>query len=127
VCLGTNDADPSIWDKWKAAFAADYAAMVEVFARLPSKPRIWLCQPPPMFFAADDIRTRTLSGEVIPAIRKIAADGGWGVIDWYAALDGQRALFMADGVHPLPAGAEAMAREACKALAGKASKTGAGG
>ena len=120
LCLGSNDADPAIWDRWKEEFAADYRAMVEVFAKLPSKPRIWLCLPPPMFLAPGDPRMKNLSDGTNPIIRKIAAAAGCGVIDWYGEFDGKRPLFMEDGVHPLPAGAEVMARTAFHRLRGDA-------
>lgn len=116
LCLGTNDSFPPIWDKGRGQFAADYRAMVQLFATLPSKPRLWLCLPPPMFLKPDNIQLRTMATEINPVIREVAKAEGCGLIDWYTRLTGKSGLFMADTVHPLPTGAAVMAEGAWQAL-----------
>ncbi len=117
LCLGANDSFPPIWAKHGSAFEADLKAMVEQFKALPSHPRIWLALPTPMFLGEPGkVQLAILADGVQPAIRRVAAVTGAGVIDWYTPLRDRRDAFMPDKVHPLPAAAECMAEAAWQAL-----------
>ena len=48
IKLGTNDTKPQNW-KHADEYAADYEAMIDHFAALPAKPKIWLCSPAPVY------------------------------------------------------------------------------
>ncbi len=118
IALGTNDVHPPTWSLHKGEFAADYKAMIDAFSNLPSKPRIWVCLPVPLFPGRDDKRMTNLKDEAIPIIRQVAQEKGLPIIDLYQALDGKANLFP-DKIHPNAAGAEIMARTIYTAITGK--------
>lgn len=115
--LGTNDSKPQNW-KHKEDFAADLAAIVDHFAALPSKPKIFLCLPVPVYKTQWGINEEIVAGEIIPIIKKVAAEKKVEVIDLHAALSGKPELFP-DNVHPNVGGARLIAEAVQKALAGK--------
>lgn len=99
IMLGTNDGKPNNW-RLKDAFAADYRALIEHFAQLPSKPTVWACAPVPVFGqGAFGIQPAVVNDEIAPLIRRIAADTGTPLIDVQAALQGKAAL-VPDTIHP---------------------------
>lgn len=113
ITLGTNDTAPQNWQH-RADFVADYRAMVDVFRALPSRPRIWVCYPVPMFgrFAARDV---VLRGEVIPLIDRVARAEGVPAVDLYSVLRG-RADLVPDGIHPSAEGARVIAETVARAI-----------
>ncbi len=117
IMLGTNDTKPQNW-KHKDQYAADYKAMIGRFAKLPSKPRVFICLPPPVpgkgNFGINEEGVR----EEVPEIKKIARDEGTGLIDMHAALADHPDL-LPDRVHPNSEGATLLAKAAYKALTGK--------
>ncbi len=117
VKLGTNDTKPGNW-KHKAEFEPDYVEMVKVFQGLESKPDVWICYPVPVFPERWGINDKTVKGEVIPTVDRVAAKTGARVIDLYAPLDGKPEL-VPDKVHPNAAGATVMAEAIFAALTGK--------
>ena len=117
IMLGTNDTKPQNW-KFKDQLAADYKDLIGRFAKLPSKPRIFICRPVPVPGSGNWGINEPGVQEEIPIIDKVAGETASGVIDMHAALADHPELFP-DRVHPNTAGATAMARAACKALTGK--------
>jgi lysophospholipase L1-like esterase len=117
IMLGTNDTKPQNW-KLKDQFAADYKDLIGQFAKLPSKPRIFICRPVPVPGAGNYGINEAGVKEEIPLIDKVAADTTSGEIDMHAAL-ADHPETLPDRVHPNTAGAEAMAKAASKALTGK--------
>src|SRR5215203_4881193 len=73
IKLGTNDSKPqnrtNITD-----FAADLTALVEHFAAIDTKPRIYLCLPVPVYKTLSGINEESVSSEIIPAIKRVAAE-----------------------------------------------------
>ena len=68
LMLGTNDAKERNWGG-KAAFAADYRAMIEHFRELPSKPKVWVCLPAPAYGqGAFGITDPVVRKEIMPLI-----------------------------------------------------------
>jgi lysophospholipase L1-like esterase len=117
IMLGTNDTKPQNWQH-KVEFAADARDLVEEFARLPGKPRVFVCHPPPVPNKGNfGINERGVQDE-IPVLDKVAQDTGAGVVDVYAALKDHPDL-LPDNVHPDAEGATLMARAVYKALTGK--------
>jgi len=108
IKLGTNDTKPQNRNNHMNEFAADLTAMVELFAALESKPKIYLCLPVPVYKTQWGINEESVVGEVIPAIRKVAADKKLTVIDLHTALADKKEMFP-DNVHPDAAGAKLMA------------------
>ena len=116
IKLGTNDTKPQNW-KRKEEFAGDLAAMVEQFAGLPSKPKVWLCLPVPVHRANFGINAPGLD-EAMALIRQVAAEKKTGLIDLHAALLPHPELFK-DGIHPNAEGAALIAKAVNEALAAK--------
>jgi lysophospholipase L1-like esterase len=115
IMLGTNDSKPANWSK-RAAFDADYKALIAHYAGLASKPRVFVALPTPVFGANPyDINAANLTDGVVPAVRKVATDTGTPIIDLYAALMGEGANFP-DNVHPNDAGNTKIAEAVYRAL-----------
>ena len=117
IMLGTNDTKPQNWGH-KDQFAADYKDLIGQFAKLPSKPRIFICRPVPVPGSGNWGINEAGVKEAIPIIDKVAKETASGVIDMYAALADHPEM-LPDRVHPNAAGAAAMAKAAYKALTGK--------
>jgi lysophospholipase L1-like esterase len=107
IKLGTNDSKPQNRTNINE-FAGDLRAMVETFAALDSKPRIYLCLPVPVYKTQWGINEASVADEIIPAIKKVAREKKLPVIDLHAALADKKELFP-DSVHPNAAGARLMA------------------
>jgi acyl-CoA thioesterase I len=114
IKLGTNDSKPQNW-KHKDEFEGDLIALVDHFAALPSKPKIFLCLPVPVYEARWGINEPVVKGEVIPIIEKVAKEKNLPTIDLYTALSGKPELFP-DKIHPNAAGAKLMAEAVAKAV-----------
>lgn len=115
IMLGTNDAKtPNA--KNRGEFADDLRAMIDLVAALPSRPRIWVCLPPPVFGILTSFSFPALRNEIIPQIRQVAEEKEAGVIDVFSALASQSDL-LPDGVHPNAEGAAVIAETVYKALA----------
>lgn len=115
IKLGTNDTKPKNW-KHKGEFAADVTAMVDHFASLDTKPKIWLCKPVPAFPDRWGINDKCIREEVIPIVAKVAKEKNLPVIDLYTAFEG-KAQFFPDKIHPNAAGAKMIAQIISKHLA----------
>ena len=97
VFLGTNDSRLRYW-YYKEEFEQNYHELINTVKAMPSKPRIWICLPPPTFpgqWGIDDGRLR----EMQPVIRRVARRHGIPVIDLYKPLAGRPERFP-DQVHP---------------------------
>ena len=121
VKLGTNDSKPQNW-KHKGQYAADLAALADHFASLPTRPKIWLCKPAPVYRDRWGINEKAVKGEVIPLLEGVAKKKKLPIIDLYKALSGIKQHFP-DGIHPNAKGAEILARAVYQAIKGKAKRT----
>jgi len=117
IKLGTNDTKPQNW-KYKDQFAANYADMIDRFAELPSKPRIWICRPVPAYAERWGISETIIKNEVIPLVNSIARKKNVPVIDLYGPLSGKAELFP-DQIHPNAEGAYDIAKEIYNTLTGR--------
>ena len=117
IKLGSNDGKPGNWKK-ADDFAKDYAAFVEGFRTLDSKPAIYLCTPAPANAGNFGITEKVVGGEVKPKIEAVAKELKLTVIDVHAALADKPKLFP-DQIHPNAAGAKIMAETVHKAIAPK--------
>ena len=116
IKLGTNDTKPQNW-KFKDQFAADYADMIDRFAELPSRPRIWICKPVPAYGERWGISETIIKNELIPLIKQTARNKFVPVIDLYEPLSGKPELFP-DQIHPNAEGAHGIAKEIYATLTG---------
>jgi lysophospholipase L1-like esterase len=115
IKLGTNDAKPQNW-RHGTNFVADYEALIDAYASLPSEPRILLCTPCPVFgTGAFDIRPGTVATNIAPAIQELAQRLGLEVLDLHALLAGHREWFP-DTVHPNARGTTVLAALAHTAI-----------
>jgi len=97
IFLGTNDSRLRYW-YYKEEFEQNYHELINTVKAMPSKPRIWICLPPPTFpgqWGIDDGRLR----EMQPVIRRVARRHGIPVIDLYQPFVGRSERFP-DQVHP---------------------------
>lgn len=117
IKLGTNDTKPQNW-KFKDQFANDYEDMIDRFAELPGKPRIWICKPVPAYGERWGISETRIKNEVLPLIDQIARKKNVPVIDLFAPLSGKPELFP-DRIHPNAEGAYGIAAEIYSVLTGK--------
>ena len=85
--------------------------MVKRFESLPTKPRIFVCLPPPVIRGGNyGINEENLFVGVIPDILKVAGTLHLPVINIHYWMLGQPALLQADGVHPDVRGQAFMAK-----------------
>lgn len=116
IKLGTNDSKPQNWVR-NLSFEDDLEALINDFKGLPSKPRIYLCLPVPVYETRWGINESVVSGGVIPAIRAVAKRRRIPVIDLHSALSGHPELFP-DHIHPNAEGARLIAETVKTALVG---------
>jgi lysophospholipase L1-like esterase len=102
IKLGTNDSKPQNW-RYKDQFAGDLRALIDVFANLPSHPKVFLCLPVPAYAVQFDINPDIIRNEIIPIIKQVAKEKAVAIIDLYTPLSGRPELF-SDQIHPNIAG-----------------------
>ncbi|OHB63801.1 MAG: hypothetical protein A2168_07105 [Planctomycetes bacterium RBG_13_50_24] len=107
IMLGTNDSKSWNW-VYKDDFVSDYIFLLDAFAELPSKPKIWICKPVPAFNDNFGITNAVIKDEIIPMIDQIAELRDVEVIDLYTPLINASSMFP-DGIHPNAGGAKLMA------------------
>src|SRR6185369_5143819 len=95
--------------KHKEEFATDLGAMVDHFAALPSKPKIFLCIPVPAYKTQWGINEAGIQEMVKPAVESVAKAKSCTIIDLHTPLSGKPEMFP-DNIHPNAAGAALMAK-----------------
>jgi len=113
IKLGTNDTKPQNWSQ-KAAFADDLRALIDHFASLRTKPRVWVCLPVPVHKPNFGINQPALD-EQLGLIKSVAEEKGVSIIDLFTALKSHPEYFP-DGIHPNADGAALMAQTVHAAL-----------
>jgi lysophospholipase L1-like esterase len=121
IMLGTNDSKPFNWNAHKGEFAGDYQALIDTYAALPSKPRIYLVLCPPAGKNGFQIVGTVIENEIVPLIKQVANEKGLPTIDVFTAFGGHDfdpTLFgsAGDQVHPGGAGAQRIADTVYAAL-----------
>ena len=117
IKLGTNDAKEANW-KNPEKFRADLNAMIDEFAALDSKPKIYLSTCAWVRRDAISITEDRVLNGVIPIILDTAKRRGFKVLDFHNLLRDKPELYC-DDIHPNEAGALAMAQFVYKSLTGK--------
>jgi len=107
VMLGTNDADRTL-NETNQEFVADYKTLLAAFQTLPSKPEMYIVQPPPIYNVSVSLSGELFASRVQPSINEVSKETGIPVIDAYTPLLGHPDLFV-DGIHPTAAGAQLIA------------------
>jgi lysophospholipase L1-like esterase len=103
IKLGTNDTKPQNWEKYGVEFESDLRELVDLYRRLPSQPKVYLCYPAWVARVNFDIRPEVLTAQVIPAIQRVAEALNVSVIDLQTTLYGMPQL-VPDGIHPTDLG-----------------------
>lgn len=122
IKLGTNDTNRDAWREHHDEFTGDYLALIRTFQALPSRPRIYLCRPVPLFRdrGKEYDTDKVLVEEIIPRIEAVAKVTKLPLIDLYTPFEGKEKMFP-DGVHPDVNGAHIMAETVAAKLEGKTS------
>ena len=115
IGLGTNDSKSQNMAHI-ADFERDLSDIARSFAKLDSKPKIYLCIPMPAFCSGKQIDAERVRREIIPRVRKVAESLGIETIDLYSRFDGKGDLFP-DKIHPNAEGAKLMAEIVAKKIA----------
>ena len=110
IKLGTNDTSPRNWTP-QQRFAEDAKALVDVFKGLPSKPRITICLPVPLFKDGQNI----LKNEILPSLRQTSYEKETDLIDLHTPFLDQNQYFP-DTIHPNAAGANLLAQRIARHL-----------
>ena len=106
IKLGTNDSKDFQWNQ--AQYEQDYQLMLDTLRSLPSKPRIYLCNPIRAFRDKWGITDSVIVNGVIPSIQKIAKKNKLTVIDLHSVVT-DKADMTSDMIHPNEKGAGRMA------------------
>jgi alpha-L-fucosidase 2 len=114
IKLGTNDTKPQNWDMHNAEFKWDYLAMIDTLNTLPTKPKIFLVLPVPIWKNGMGIRDSALQ-KIIVIIKQVANERGLPIIDCNTPLLNFPQYFP-DGVHPNSIGADSIAHIIYRAL-----------
>lgn len=113
VMLGTNDTKPQNW-KGKETFAKDWTDLVRRWRSFESRPKVWVCSPPPVYMDRFGIAAATLDS-VLEVIEQSADRIKAPVIDINDTLSGHPEMF-SDGIHPNADGASLIARTIYQAI-----------
>lgn len=100
-------------------YTVDYLNMIATFQALPSKPKIYVALPPPLFSPYPYQMNSTVINVTFPVLLPAIASAGGaaGVIDVYTAMKGQAPNITCDGCHPTDAGYQIIAQTFASALA----------
>ena len=127
IILGTNDARQGNWIT-KQSFIDSYSSMINTIRNFPSKPKIFVSSPPPVFLSSETFNS-TIVNHILPEIvYKISTtlEGISGYIDLFGSVFGGlplqesiREIFIdSDGVHPNREGMRLIARKVSESILG---------
>jgi lysophospholipase L1-like esterase len=114
ILLGTNDVIARN-RVHRSEFVSDAEYLIDRFARLRRKPRIYLCLPIPLLTTNEYFEAAALRAEVTPLLEQVARDKGVTVIDLHTPLSG-RPDVIPDQIHPNAEGARIIAQTVHEAV-----------
>lgn len=118
VKLGTNDSKAYMWKYGAEEYAKAMQRMVDSLKALPSKPKIYLCSPIPVFKPTWTMSDSIVVNGEIPIIKKIAKKNKCTFVDLHS-LYTYKDLMLDDGIHPNGKGAAKLAEIVYDALSVK--------
>ncbi len=100
VILGANDTKDSNW-VYGANFATEYGQMLDTFAHIATKPKLFACLPATIFSNtfSPPLRDSILISYIIPDIKAQAQQRSIPIIDVHTPTLSKSAMYI-DGVHP---------------------------
>ena len=119
--LGSNDSRLSLMHKerlpqYKEEFMARFAGLIDSFASLETRPRIWICSPFAMGGPVGyDLTDQILEEDLVPLIVQVTRQEKVGLIDLYRVTVDRPGLHQPDNTHPNVAGAEVYAQTVYRA------------
>ena len=117
IMLGANDSKPANW-KNKETFLGDYKELITTLKNLPSKPKVYVLLPTPVFDTnPESFDGGVLSKEIMPLINRAAAETKTEVIDVYNPFTNSAYLFP-DNARPNGDGSDKVARCIYRSLTG---------
>ncbi len=112
IMMGTNDAKTEYWDTIKGSYRDIYKQFVQSYLNLPSKPKVILGIPTPVFgdgnFAKD--RPAEIMNEMRSIIQSVASELGLKTVNFYDMMKTRESDFP-DGLHFNRNGATTVATE----------------
>ncbi len=99
IMLGGNDSARATSSQIEQYFIPDYLALIDAFAQLPSQPKIFVCNPPPIFGGGYG-SNNMIRDVIIPLIQQLPTYRAVEVIDMYTPLEESGHLFP-DYLHPI--------------------------
>lgn len=115
IKLGTNDSKLANWGAHKNEFEADAIHLINQFQAQNPSARILLCLPLPAWRDDDGINGTRVKNEIIPILRRVAAQKKLEILDLHTPFLKRKGWF-GDGVHPNPHGALAVARRVAQSI-----------
>lgn len=110
IKLGTNDTKPQNRIYLDSDYIRDYKDLIASFKRLPSKPRVVLLVPVPVFSGdTTGITSMVLSEKINPMVRQIAWETDCEIVNLYNLFVESPEMFP-DDVHPNAVGTKEIAR-----------------
>lgn len=109
ILLGVNDSRPQNW-QYQHDFVRDYQVLIDEFQAVESKPKVFICNPTPVFENKWGIDKDIVVNEIIPMIEEVAITKEVEVIDLYEPMLEKAKLFP-DAIHPNKEGAGIIAKE----------------
>ncbi|WP_368117157.1 GDSL-type esterase/lipase family protein [Bacteroides thetaiotaomicron] len=126
IKFGANDANKKNFEKYgKETFKADYKKLIAKFQALSTKPDIYICTPPPMYYGdggfLGSFDDNVAKNYIQPAVREIAEELNLVCVDLYNPLKGHPEFMPGgnDWVHPDHRGHYIIAKEVYKAITGE--------
>ncbi|MFP6667443.1 MAG: family 16 glycoside hydrolase [Pirellulales bacterium] len=118
IKLGTNDVKPHYRETLERDFEKDYEAMIDLFAAMKTKPRVYICYPAPVIDKGNfGIKDPPVREFVIPTVDRLHKKKGTPIIDLYNTLK-PFPQYLPDKIHPNADGAGVMARAIHQTLTG---------
>ena len=108
ILLGTNDSKVNNWSN-KEGFEDDLQSMIDSLQRIPSHPMIYIGYPIKAYSQRFGISDTTITEQIIPLLKKVAARNKIATIDFHLVTEGHPDLFV-DEIHPNVKGAALLAR-----------------
>ena len=119
LALGTNDSAEPNW-QYRDSFVPEMQRIIDAFASLPSRPKIYLCLPPRIFNKKGYSDAAVLEN-IVPRIRQAADGKAVTLLDLHPAITDPE--MYVDGLHPNAEGAAKLAEYVAKRVFNVAATT----